>query len=283
MRRQETHDETIARLWLEMEAKRIADLEAQYAPRAGPEQLGRPTWIKRQDCTDDMSIPARPGARMIHGLASSSSINTHGYSLIANGMDCELPVPLLSSHKGYDAPIGEVFYVRRTQDRIYVRAQINDNESGDFAWEMIRSGELRCLSGAANNSTLRIQGIVEGKTFYGAWKLLEVSVCASGANPDAVFDIYQPGLSETKFFSWPIADRAAKTLVKHAEPKVPYAGIWAESEQYERGQFITASGALWHAETASKGVKPGTAPGIWRLAVKRGDAQRLAEKTHAKA
>ena len=33
MRRQETHDETIARLWNEMEDERIAALELQYAPR----------------------------------------------------------------------------------------------------------------------------------------------------------------------------------------------------------------------------------------------------------
>lgn len=269
---QESHDETIARLWQEIEAKRIADLEAQYA---APVERAKPTWTRRQDGTDEMSIPARPGARMIHGLASSSSINTHGYSLIANGMDCELPVPLLSSHKGYEAPIGEVFYVRRSHDRIYVRAQINDNESGDFAWEMIQSRELRCFSGAAKNSTLRIQGIVEGKTFYGAWNLLEVSVCPIGANPDSVFDIYVPGSSESKFFSWPIADRAAKATVKHIEPELPYAGVWAEGEQYQRGQFITASGALWHAETDSKGVKPGTAPGVWKLAVKRGDAEKM--------
>ncbi|MBZ9760320.1 hypothetical protein LB553_05450 [Mesorhizobium sp. CA8] len=277
MRRQETHDETIARLWQEIEAKRIADLEAQYAPRAAP---AKPTWTKRQDGTDEMSIPARPGARMIHGLASSSSINSHGYALIANGMDCELPVPLLSSHKGYDAPIGEVFYVRRSQDRIYIRAQINDNEAGDFAWELIRSGELRCLSGAARNSSLRMQGIVEGKTFYGSWELLEVSICQTGANPDSVLEVYQLGSNETKFFSRPIADRASKTAAKHSEPEVPYAGVWAEGHQYERGQFTTAGGALWHAEVASKGVKPGTAPGTWKLCVKRGDAAKL-ERAHA--
>ncbi|MCT2577679.1 MAG: hypothetical protein E5X23_09295 [Mesorhizobium sp.] len=279
MRRQETHDETIARIWQEMEAKRLADLEAQYAPRVKPEST-KPTWTRRQDGTDEMSIPARAGARMIHGLASSSSINSHGYALISRGMDCHLPVALLSSHKGHSAPIGEVFYVRRTEDRIYVRAQINDNEAGDFAWTMIRSGELRCFSGAARNSSLRLQGIVEGKTFYGAWELLEVSICPTGANPDSVFEVYQSSSNETKFFSRPIADKSGKALVKHAEPELPYAGVWAESEQYERGQFTTAGGALWHAEAASKGIKPGTAPAIWRLAVKRGEADRL-ERQHA--
>ena len=52
------------------------------------------------------------------------------------------------------------------------------------------------------------------------------------------------------------------------------AGVWSEARQYTAGQFCTHDGALWHADKPSQGVKPGTSAGIWRLAVKKGGADK---------
>ncbi|MER8644680.1 hypothetical protein [Mesorhizobium sp. M1252] len=272
LRRQETHDETIDRIWREIEEKRLAEIEAQYAPKP----MAEPTKSKWTACGGDdfeMSIPPRPGSRRIHGLASSSTINTHNYSLIAHGVDAELPVSLLSSHKGHNAPIGSVFYIRKTNRLVYVRAELNDNESGDFAWGLIERGELRCFSGAAVNSSLRLQGIVEDKAFYGQWMLGEVSICKDGANPDSVFEILREGDDGRKF--WEPSSSARKV-----ELNIPYRGSWKTDSTYAPGDFVSHQGGLWHSEIESKGLRPNESPMGWRLVVKRGAVEKL-EKAHA--
>lgn len=49
-----------------------------------------------------------------------------------------------------------------------------------------------------------------------------------------------------------------------------WRGVWQRQIDYATGCFVTFKGALWHAETDSTGVQPGTAPGVWTLAVKSG-------------
>jgi hypothetical protein len=252
------------RLAREMEAEERAKMDALYAPPAPAEPESK--WQDMGDGTSVLEIEPRKGARMIHGIASSSTINSHGYALIAHGMDAALPVPILSEHKGR-VPLGEVFYIRRTHKRIYVRAQLFDNEAADHAWHLILHGEVRCFSGAAKQRTWKLQGIVDGKSFYDRWELDEVTICRSGANPDSVFEIYQPGKTGQKFWGTSKHERA--------EVDLAYKGVWAAGADYHAGQLVTHGGALWHAERGSTGAKPGEAPGVWKLAVKRGDADRL--------
>jgi len=205
-------------------------------------------------------------AMRIHGIASSSTINSHGYALIAHGMEAVLPVPLLSSHKGHSSPIGECYYVRKSDTRVYVRAALHDNEAGRFAWDLIQRGELRCFSGAGKNC--KVQGIVDGKTFYGAWALSEVSICRQGANPDSIFEILRPGDDGEKFFSPDIS----KSL---DEPRLPYRGVWRSDEAYMPGDYVTHSGSLWHGNIESKGLRPGDGNLGWTMAVKSGQAKKL--------
>ncbi|MBB4262665.1 hypothetical protein [Bradyrhizobium sp. CIR3A] len=127
--------------------------------------------------------------RMIHGIASTPTINSHKYSLLSRGMMVKLPVPLLSSHKGHATPIGQVVLVRKKADQIYVQAVVFHNEAADYAWKLIEQGETRCFSGAAAPDGYRVQGVVDGVTFYDRWTLGEVSVCRKGANPDCTFEI----------------------------------------------------------------------------------------------
>jgi hypothetical protein len=53
-------------------------------------------------------------------------------------------------------------------------------------------------------------------------------------------------------------------------PAVAYKGVWNERELYGAGQFVTFSGSMWIAKTASIGRRPGTDPNGWQLVVKRG-------------
>lgn len=48
-----------------------------------------------------------------------------------------------------------------------------------------------------------------------------------------------------------------------------YRGVWRDSEQYERGEFSTFDGGLWHANRQSVGMRPGKSD-AWTLALKPG-------------
>jgi len=48
-----------------------------------------------------------------------------------------------------------------------------------------------------------------------------------------------------------------------------YCGVWFPARTYERGEFVTHDGSLWHAKTATT-AKPGDGTADWTLAVKRG-------------
>jgi hypothetical protein len=50
-------------------------------------------------------------------------------------------------------------------------------------------------------------------------------------------------------------------------PGLRYRGTWDENQQYNRGDFATDRGSLWHANRATRDRPPGAA---WTLACKRG-------------
>jgi hypothetical protein len=60
--------------------------------------------------------------------------------------------------------------------------------------------------------------------------------------------------------------RIAQIEAQHAELR--YRGIWQSECKYERGNFATHAGSLWHAEEITYS-KPGT-DGSWKLCVKNG-------------
>jgi hypothetical protein len=68
----------------------------------------------------------------------------------------------------------------------------------------------------------------------------------------------------------PLEDRLvaleARIEKLEARGELKYCGIWQQDHQYERGNFVTMNGGLWHAE-----MKTTSCPGsdsTWRLAVK---------------
>ena len=52
-------------------------------------------------------------------------------------------------------------------------------------------------------------------------------------------------------------------------PKYEYRSVWKAGEAYERGNWTTYGGSLWHCNKSGTGEKPGSGED-WTLAVKRG-------------
>jgi hypothetical protein len=55
-----------------------------------------------------------------------------------------------------------------------------------------------------------------------------------------------------------------------ARPGMKYEGVWDDQKVYQRGDFVTKDGSLWHCAETHCGIEPGTRPDTWKLAVKRG-------------
>lgn len=226
-----------------------------------------PAWRDGPSGTLEMSLGVRSTGRLIHGIASSSTINSHGYALRSAGAEMTLPLPLFSQHEMHK-PFGEVFFARKSESRLYVRAEVFDTIAGNHAWDLIKSGETRCFSTGSKSLET---AVVDGKKFVDAWTLDEVSICRRGANPDCKFDVFEPG---DDGLYWLLEPEPQTKAV----PEIRYSGIWSKDAIYRPGSFVTHAGSLWHSNSESKGMRPGDGSGCWTLAVKRGDAPRLESK-----
>ena len=242
-------------------------LEHAIGPDAPTTGIATAGWKPGLARTMEKSMEVPEGGRVIHGLASTSTLNSKGFAVVARGMDAELPVPLLWGHTGHRAPLGEVFFIRRSDARIYVRARLFDTEAADAAWRKIETGEARCLSASSKASSMKLQGVVDGHKYYDRWTLGEVSIVRKGANPDCVFEIMPPGDPGVKFLHLEVKDLAPQGL--------QYKGVYRRDATYMPGDFVSHGGSLWHANIQSRGGTPGTSPLLWKLAVKRGRVDTL--------
>ncbi|MGX1110550.1 MULTISPECIES: hypothetical protein [Bradyrhizobium] len=72
----------------------------------------------------------------------------------------------------------------------------------------------------------------------------------------------------------PLVDRLCaveqKTFELQEKPLVPWVGTWDSEKEFKRHTFCSDRGAMWFAVTDSKGVRPGSGDGVWRLCVKAG-------------
>ena len=280
MRRQETHDETIARLWNEMEDERIAALELQYAPRPvviEPKNLPNPDpWrLVGSDTYEQTVEPTATGLR-IHGLATKPTVTDNNQATTSAKMQATLPVPLLSEHADQGSrPIGEVHHLRKSPSSIYMRARLFDDHIGArYAEELIRKGEVQCLS-IAHTPGSNLLAVVDGKKFWGDWTLKEISICRDGANEGCRFEIYRDGDDGRQFWQAPSA-----TTQKRIDPRLPYRGAWKPDQEYLPGDMCSHQGGLWHSEITSKGLRPNESPMGWKLVVKRGAVEKM-ERAHA--
>jgi hypothetical protein len=62
-----------------------------------------------------------------------------------------------------------------------------------------------------------------------------------------------------------------------ARSTMKYCGVWDGQKVYQRGDFVTRSGCLWHCWQAHCGVEPGSSD-TWQLAVKCGRDGKDARK-----
>ncbi|MBZ9910486.1 hypothetical protein LB557_31430 [Mesorhizobium sp. BR115XR7A] len=220
--------------------------------------------------TYEQSIEPEGNGLQIHGIASTPIIDSHRQAIDSKGIEAELPIPLISEHTT-SGSIGSVFYLRRSPTSLYMRACLHDHFAAKHAESLIKNGSVSCLSIAPQRNTGRPLATVDGVRFFSGIGLAEISICQSGANADARFEILRKGDDGRKFW--------ASSSSPKAEPRIPYRGPWKETEQYQPGDFVSHQGGLWHGEIESKGVRPNESPMVWRLAVKRGDAEKM-ERRH---
>lgn len=65
------------------------------------------------------------------------------------------------------------------------------------------------------------------------------------------------------------ADLELRLKALEESDAIPYQGTYENDRQYQRGQFVTFNGSLWHANKTTK-QSPGSGSSDWQLAVKRG-------------
>jgi hypothetical protein len=61
-----------------------------------------------------------------------------------------------------------------------------------------------------------------------------------------------------------------RILELEMRPRMMYAGTWNVEKTFYLGDFCTSGGSLWACLKSNTGVKPGSSPDIWQLAVKHG-------------
>lgn len=134
--------------------------------------------------------------RMLMGVVSTDSPDSHHVSLNPMGCVLQLPLPLLAGHglkdKRSDSSldrerIGEVIWIQKSAREIAIGAVLDNSRAADAAWGQILAGELKALSHELRDVEWR--GVVGGVRYVEAWRMIEVSVCQSGSNPDAKFTV----------------------------------------------------------------------------------------------
>lgn len=66
----------------------------------------------------------------------------------------------------------------------------------------------------------------------------------------------------------------AARLAGIEERMMKYDGVWREGRSYDRGSFVTHQGSLWFCEDGNINARPGAGSASWKLAVKKGHAER---------
>jgi hypothetical protein len=73
----------------------------------------------------------------------------------------------------------------------------------------------------------------------------------------------------TKAFT--AALRNLRDTLRKEQSQLRYLGVWKDDAEYQRGNFATFKGGLWHCNVrGTRGAKPGDGSDAWTLAVKSG-------------
>lgn len=244
--------------------------------------------------------------REISGIASTPSVDRVGDVIAPHGAEFSLPIPLLWQHNSAE-PIGNVTSANVTDTGIQVDAKLAKTETPgrlkdrlDEAWESLKIGLVRGLS-------IGFQPLestpIKGGFRFDRWSWTELSAVTIPANAEASIQQVKFFDSKTTSAEPYSAERLASvkrafegqkikcsasqmtlnqmmfasllTLqdqVRELETKrksIEYLGVWQKGTQYERGNFATHDGSVWHCNAATTASRPGSSKD-WTLAVKRG-------------
>lgn len=123
------------------------------------------------------------GKRMVRGLASSARPDRVGDVVEPAGGTWNLPVPLLHQHR-HDDVIGWVREAQASRDGVGIVAEFAEGiGKADEVWAMVEAGLLDSFSIGFRG--LATEPLAGGGLRFTKWELLEVSVVAVPANPDA--------------------------------------------------------------------------------------------------
>lgn len=127
--------------------------------------------------------------RLIEGVATTSKKTSHGNYKNMLGVTFDLPIPLLKSHDA-DYPLGYVYDVTVTHDRITFKAQLDNGclDHSDDVWRQIVSGDLLGVSVSPSETDAFVRSDVgqdKSALILDSWRWRELSVCRIGANESA--------------------------------------------------------------------------------------------------
>lgn len=145
---------------------------------------GKPMVHKRMDLTlTGVTKFAASGKRRIRGMASTNTSDRQGDIVVPNGGTWALPVALLWNHQ-HSIPVGWVHDIQVRGSGLWVECEFAEGiGDADRIWAMVDQGLVTSFS--IGFRPLKSEPIRGGGQRFLSWELLEISVVAIPANPDA--------------------------------------------------------------------------------------------------
>lgn len=131
-------------------------------------------------------------ARVLHGIASSPSVDHLGDSIEPEGAEFTLPLPLLRSHNSNE-PIGQVTAARVGPAGIQIDAQIQRVDRDSPLWERLEGAWQEIQLGLMRGLSIGFTGVERERMGagwrYTKWRWHETSTVVVPANADATIGL----------------------------------------------------------------------------------------------
>jgi HK97 family phage prohead protease len=145
-------------------------------------------------CSSFLVRSADDDARVIEGIATSTSTDGAGDVIESAGAVYKLPMPLLMQHDRRE-PVGQVTAAKVSANEITIRAEISRDSGLDYverAWRQLKAGLVKGLSIGAQ--PLKAEPILDARgrmtgVRYTAWRWLELSAVTVPMNLDSTIEV----------------------------------------------------------------------------------------------
>lgn len=152
--------------------------------------------------------------RIIEGIASTISVDSHKTTIDPAGVQFKLPLPLLLHHD-HEKPVGEVFEAKVTNRGVEFKAKIFKAEESsklkerlDEAWESVKIGLIRGVSvGFSSVEVEKRKGVV---AHFKKWLWRELSLVTIPSNSDATIENIRS--ADEKFLEASSCKKSRKTV-----------------------------------------------------------------------